>query len=104
MSAAESPRGSAVSLPALVDQPLSELLVPRGARDVWDRLILAAIAVGLIVVVIATFRGRVFGPLLRSVYTHGWMLTLLRPSLMWMAMGTALLAFRTALWFYYRPF
>jgi len=44
-----------------------------------------------------------FRPLLRIAENHGLSAALIRPSLLWFAMGTALLVFRTLLWFAYRP-
>jgi hyaluronan synthase len=44
-----------------------------------------------------------FHPLLRVMEKHGWTRVLARPSMLWALMGTLMLAFRTILWFRYRP-
>ncbi len=68
----------------------------------WDRVHRAAILGGLGCVVYFTMRWRVFQPLLASAEQHHWLRFLVHPSLLWVAMGTVMLAFRTLLWFRYR--
>lgn len=72
--------------------------------DWFDWLLRAAIVLALGAIVFITFRGRVFEPLLRSAALHDWASLVVRPSIIWIFMGTLLLVFRTVLWFYYRPF
>ncbi|MHB8535262.1 MAG: glycosyltransferase family 2 protein, partial [Sulfuricaulis sp.] len=59
---------------------------------------------GLCLIIYGTVEGRVFNPLLRAAHASDWMHVLLRPSILWMTMGSLLLGFRTLLWFRYRPF
>lgn len=104
MSAAQKPDGDVVAIAPLADTALKELFLAYRARDVWDWLLPAAIIIGLAVITFAAFKGRVFNPLLEGTHTHAWLHPLMRPSLMWIGMGSMLLVFRTALWFFYRPF
>lgn len=104
MAAFEEPKGAAASAASLVDHPLKDLFVPYRAGDAWDWVLRAAIVVGLAAIVFASFKGRIFAPLLDLSRAHGWTHVFLRPSLMWMGMGVLLLVFRTVAWFFYRPF
>lgn len=104
MSAAQKPDGDVVPAVPLADTALEELFLAYRVRDVWDWLLPAAIMLGLAVITFAAFKGRVFSPLLEGTHTYAWMHALMRPSLMWIGMGSMLLVFRTALWFFYRPF
>jgi hyaluronan synthase len=72
--------------------------------DRFDWILRIAIVVALALIVVITFRGRVFQPLLQSAAAHNWAAVVARPSVIWILMGTLLLVFRTVLWFYYRPF
>jgi hyaluronan synthase len=72
--------------------------------DWFDWLLRTAIVLALATIVFVTFRGRVFEPLLHSATLNDWAAVVVRPSVIWILMGTLLLVFRTALWFYYRPF
>ena len=82
----------------------AELSIPDKAPDWFDWILRAAIVLALTAIVIVTFRGRVFEPLLRSATLHDWAHVVVRPSIIWILMGTVLLVFRTMLWFSYRPF
>lgn len=75
---------------------------PASTSDTWDLLLKLIIVSGLGVLVIMSIRAQVFNPLFRMAEAHGISSTLLRPSIMWFAMGTVLLVFRTLLWFTYR--
>lgn len=72
--------------------------------DVWDHIIHAAVLLGLGLIIFAVLDGDVFEPIFRAADEEAWLQALARPSVLWIAMGTLLLAFRTALWFFYRPF
>ncbi|MEJ2697054.1 MAG: glycosyltransferase [Candidatus Sulfobium sp.] len=71
--------------------------------DTWDWLLRAAILCGLGVIAYASFCGGIFTPLFDKVSASRWAKFLLRPSLMWGAMGALFLFFRTFLWFRYHP-
>ncbi len=103
MSAAQKPDAELAKIAPLTDPPFQDFL-PYEVRDVWDWLLPAAIVLCLAAITFAAFKGRVFAPLWEASRTHGWMLALLRPSLIWISMGSVLLIFRTTLWFFYRPF
>jgi hyaluronan synthase len=45
-----------------------------------------------------------FHPMMAFLSKHGWTSFLVRPSLMWLAMGMMLLVLRTLLWLRYRPY
>jgi hyaluronan synthase len=72
--------------------------------DTWDWILRAAIVAGIGAILYATVAGRVFQPLIQAASVHGWTQLLMRPSLVWMTIGTLLLAFRTVLWFRYRSY
>lgn len=69
----------------------------------WQWLLRFLILIGLLIIFYASFTGRVFQPLFHSSKSSHLAALLLRPSMLWAAMGIALLAFRTLLWFLYRP-
>jgi len=71
--------------------------------DWWDWLLVVAIVLGLLLLGHATLFSAVLRPLVMEVEASRWGLFLERPSVLWTAMGTLLLAVRTALWFRYRP-
>ncbi len=75
---------------------------PASTSDAWDLLLKLIIISGLSLLVFVSIRAQVFGPLFRMAEAHGISSTLLRPSILWFAMGTVLLVFRTLLWFTYR--
>ncbi len=69
----------------------------------WQWLLRCLISIGLAAIFYTSITGRVFQPLLRSAENAHWALLFVRPSMLWAAMGIALLGFRTLLWFRYRP-
>jgi len=73
------------------------------ASAVWDWLLRGLILIGLLIIFYASITGRVFQPLFRSSGNSHWALMLIRPSILWATVGTALLCFRTLLWFRYSP-
>jgi hyaluronan synthase len=74
---------------------------PASASWVW--LLRCFILIGLLIVFYASISGRVFQPLFRAAESSHWSSMLIRPSILWSAMGILLLCFRTLLWFRYRP-
>ena len=71
--------------------------------DVWAWLLRAGIVLGLVLIFYSVLSGRMFRPLMVAAAHGGWSEVVLRPSLLWLTMGTLLLGFRTFLWFRYRP-
>jgi hyaluronan synthase len=70
----------------------------------WELMVRVAIIMGFIFVVYYSITGNVFQPLLHSIVNLHWSRMIVRPSILWASMGIILLGFRTALWFFYRPF
>jgi hyaluronan synthase len=103
---------TSIDVPAKAALPASAPLAPDASTathiertsDSFDWLLRGAIVLSLALIVVVTFHGRVFEPLMRSAALHDWASVVVRPSVIWILMGTLLLVFRTALWFSYRPF
>jgi hyaluronan synthase len=74
-----------------------------GAADLTDWVLRAAIIAGLGYLVYLNLAYNSFEPLIRAMDRHSWSRIVARPSLLWALMGTLMLAFRTVLWFSYRP-
>jgi len=72
--------------------------------DLWDHAIKISIVLGLAVIAYSSITGHVFTPLVAAAEKHRWTRLITLPGFIWMSMGTVLLAFRTFLWFRYRPF
>lgn len=71
----------------------------------YERLLQAAILACLLLAVYISFAsGGVLRHVLARVQSEHWAQMIVRPSLLWAAMGFMLLGFRTFLWFRYRPF
>ncbi|WP_455377965.1 glycosyltransferase [Petrachloros mirabilis] len=69
-----------------------------------SRLVIAVISVFcMIVMTIFRFGPELVDPLAHSLRIQGWAAILVRPSLLWFAMGMVLLVVRTVLWIRYRP-
>jgi hyaluronan synthase len=81
-----------------------DALAPGSSFDTWEWILRGAIILGLGLIIYGTVGGRVFNPLLHAAHSSDWMHAMLRPSILWMTMGSLLLGFRTFLWFRYRPF
>jgi hyaluronan synthase len=79
--------------------PIQSRLAPAS----WQWLLRCAILIGLLAVFYASITGRVFQPLLRSAENSHLASLFLKPSMLWAAMGIAMLSFRTLLWFFYKP-
>jgi len=71
--------------------------------DAWDILLRICIVVFLALVFYASVVSYAFEPVADMLERHAWAELIVRPSALWMAVGFGLLAFRTALWFRYRP-
>lgn len=84
--------------------PINNAIAVSTPFDTWEWILRIAIVLGLGLIFYGTFAGKIFRPLWHAANMHGWMPVLMRPSLLWMAMGTVLLGFRTLLWFRYRVF
>jgi len=85
--------------------------VPRQASSSHERkfpfhdyLFVVLFVFGIASLVYANVHNAFFRPLWMAAEDHRWGHLFVRPSLLWLAMGTLLLAFRTVLWLRYRPF
>ncbi len=120
---AQNPLGNDPSLDSLLDDKEGLLAVaaeeslnagesnsPNGDRsikprgDIWDWLLRTAIFCGLPLLLYLTIHNGLLRPLLEEAESHQWMRLILRPTILWMVMGTLLLSFRTVCWSRYRPF
>lgn len=72
-------------------------------RDAWDTLILVLICVGLLFLLWLSIATPLLDPLTRAARLGRWGAFWVRPTVIWIAMGSALLALRTAMWLRYRP-
>jgi hyaluronan synthase len=77
------------------------LSAPRG--DLWDRLLIAAIFAGIVGLAWIAFRSSLFDPILSMARRGEWGALMLRPTVLWLAMGFTLVVMRTALWLWYSP-
>jgi hyaluronan synthase len=78
----------------------AELPPGRGYRI----LVGAAIVLGLAAILYALLNGELFRPVRQALESGDLSASLLKPSLIWVAMGLLMLTLRTLLWFSYRPF
>jgi len=77
---------------------------PAAPRDRWDALILALICAGLLLLLWLAVATPLMDPLTNAARQGRWGHFLVRPTIIWIAMGTLLLAVRTAMWTRYRPY
>jgi len=63
-----------------------------------------AIIVSICILSYTSLAGGVFDPIYYAIRSAEWSKIIVRPSLLWIIMGLLLLAFRTILWFRYKPF
>lgn len=77
---------------------------PDNSPALGDKVLCSAIVAGLAFVVYVSIKGNVFQPLFDSARNGHLSGIILRPSLLWAAMGALFFVFRTVLWFFYRPF
>ena len=72
--------------------------------SIMDWIIRITITICLLFIAYASLMGDVFNPIYYALKSAEWSRIIVRPSLLWIIMGFLLLAFRTILWFFYRPF
>jgi hyaluronan synthase len=66
----------------------------------WDWALCLVAVVGLLVLIYMTVSGSIYRPLFGINGQNNW---IVRPSILWVTMGFALLIFRTLLWIWYKP-
>jgi len=72
--------------------------------DHWDWVLQATILLVLGIILYISISSDAFEPVADMVDRHEWVSLVVRPSALWMVMGTLLLLFRTLLWYRYRPY
>ncbi len=97
-----APRLCLANPPFMVSTP-AVVRFPACAPDAWDRLILLLICTGLLLLAWVTVATPIMDPLTTAARLGRWGTALVRPTVAWIAMGTLLLAVRTAMWTRYRP-
>jgi hyaluronan synthase len=90
------------SLPGSWRSPLPAPRLWQGRGEDW--LFCAAIVAGFALLIAANLHPFLLRPLWIAAEQHRWGRLLIRPSMLFLAMGALLLTFRTVLWFRYRPF
>jgi hyaluronan synthase len=75
---------------------------PQG--DYWDYLVIAAIFASILALAYAALATPLLQPLLDIARRQHWSMLWVRPTVIWITMGMALLFLRTILWLLYRPF
>jgi hyaluronan synthase len=75
----------------------------KGQPNVWNILIVTAIFAVILVVFPNVLQERMYHPILQSLENRGWVSLIVKPSLLWLSLGMALVAIRTLLWACYRP-
>src|ERR1700690_2050688 len=63
--------------------------------EYWDRILIAAIFVGMVGFAYAMFSSSLLQPLITAAQKHHWNALLLRPTVIWVGMGFLLLLLRT---------
>jgi hyaluronan synthase len=79
----------------------ASVMSPKTATDL---IFCSLMVAGLLIIFHASIAGNVFRPLVLSVQKAHWSKAFIRPSVLWGLVGSVFLAFRTILWFRYRPF
>lgn len=79
-------------------------LAPEPPRDLWDRLLVAAIFAGMLALAYAAYATPLLDPIFAIAGRGEWAQLATRPTVIWIAMGLLLLLMRTLLWLRYRPF
>ncbi len=85
-------------------EPEESLSSPQPRWERWDWLFCSALVIGFALLAYANIRGALFQPLWMAAEAHHWGHLIVRPSILVMALGAALLVFRTVFWLRYRPF
>jgi hyaluronan synthase len=75
---------------------------PQG--DYWDYLVIAAIFASILALAYAALATPLLQPLVDVARRQHWSMLWVRPTVIWITMGLALLFLRTILWLLYRPF
>ncbi len=88
---------------AIEQQPQAPPLPSGSARDNWDLPLKLTILGCLCALVFVSLQAQIFQPLVSVAESDGIRADFFRPSILWFAMGSMLLLFRTLLWFTYRP-
>ena len=71
--------------------------------DAWDKLLRVMILLFLGLILYVSIVSYAFEPVAQMIERHEWSELVVRPSALWLVMGMLLLAFRTLLWYRYRP-
>jgi hyaluronan synthase len=74
---------------------------PKG--DFWDIVLVAGIFAGIGILSWLAIGTALFNPLLAMARRGDWASLALRPTVLWLAMGSLLIFVRTLLWLWYRP-
>lgn len=70
----------------------------------WDWLFCSALVTGFSLLAYLNIHGALFQPLWMAAEEHRWAHLMVRPSMLVLSLGAALLVFRTVFWLRYRPF
>lgn len=73
-------------------------------RDPWYWVLCGGLLAGVAFLVRVQLHGLLLGPIVQAADTHRWLRLFFFPSVLWLAMGTLLMLFRTTIWLRYRPF
>lgn len=73
-------------------------------RDLWDAILIATIFGGILGLTYLAIATPLLDPLVAIAQRGEWSGLLLRPTIIWIAMGLVLMLMRTAFWVRYKPF
>ena len=95
-----------IVLPEIQEMDISQVSTLSGLspQTPMDWLFCGLIITGLLVIFYGSLVGNVFQPLIQAIQKEQWSRAIIRPSVLWGLLGSVFLAFRTILWFFYRPF
>jgi hyaluronan synthase len=79
------------------------LAAPDRKNDAWDGLLVGAIFAGMAALLYAAVATPLLQPILESAARGRWEHLVVRPMVIWVAMGLLLMMLRTVLWLLYRP-
>jgi hyaluronan synthase len=86
-----------------VNVPQTSTKIAMSPQTPVDRIFCGLMIAGLFGIFYASLAGNVFQPLAYAIQKAHWSKAFLRPSVLWGFVGSVFLAFRTLLWFRYRP-
>ena len=66
--------------------------------NLWNVVIVTAIFAVILLVFPNVLQERMYHPILQSLENRGWASLIVKPSLLWLSLGMALLTIRTLLW------